>query len=490
MSSVATAECPVEPAPATGNQEIQELVTQVDPILQKAPTAPCNLQLSQEQITQQALALQQEALRLEQTEKDEATRQKHLEEWIGKNLDASIAGLMAAKLDLAQQLADYDRMVSDKQALETDPGLRASYEEYLRRQKTVTSLATIAALGRLPRPNDTAEMRRDREEALKLLRSPEVGLMHDQLRTVYQPSGPVTAYPMLRQERVPVFKNSNSAEVRSDDLIEANFQLVEASKKFLHSAKEKLSAQALERFREQDKTITREAITLGADLTEKEYHTFNRKLAAGYLAFETATWLVPVGRIGKVVGTKLGTTLVTEGAHSISALQALKTIWNSGKAIKTLSTTDKLRHMARFSAAGFTGGAIFGGRFAVAGKAIDSFGREEDFLCALANRYSRDGNSAKAAVSIGLLGAGIAGTAGLLPRIGLLIRGGFIIDGSAQTFQTLAAAQKLYAQGDTPGAIRELHRAGLVGYGTFTTLQSALTVRNSHIGEKPDAAQD
>lgn len=487
ISAAVRADCPTPSAALPAGGQAEALVGDLEPVLDRLNSSPCGIAVPPEKIAQHSLALQAEIERIEREEKTAEAREKRLGDWLSKNVDASTTSLLAARIDIAKQVADHDRMMADHAALESDPKLKVAYENYDKAQRTVLHMATLAAIGRMDRSNDSAETKSARAEAIRFLSQKDVGAIAYRAEPVYRPSNGMNPYGFPQNEQVPYFKESNSAELHSDELISRNLKLVEATTAFQKEARGKISPEAIDRFHEQQKTIVREAISLGSDLTETEFQQRNRNLAAGYLAFEAATWLIPVGRIGKVVGAKAGSA-IAGGAHSVSVMKSIKTLWNSGKALKTLTKAEKLRRMGQLSGAGFYTGAAFGGAYAVADKAIDSMGREEDFLCALAHRYQRDGNSAKAALVSGLIGAGGGGVASLAPRIGLLLGAGGIAHGGLQTDQNLMLAKQLYRSGDSAGAVRELARAGLVGGTTLAGVRSGLqSLRSSMPGAAPPA---
>jgi hypothetical protein len=484
-TSASGSDCPELSAPLPGEKEASALVDQLVEVTEKLPPppGPCGTAASpaatSEEIAKQAAAIQLAVERIEAENKIEADRQRKLEEWLSKNLDARMTGLFAARLDLARQIADHDRMVADREALDSHPKIRSAYDAYLKQEKVFTHLTNLVALGRLDRASDSNEVKRSRQESVRFLASPEVGIIGYRDEAVHQPSSSLSAWNLPRQQAVPYFKASNSPTPTADDVITQNQRLVEASGSFLKSAEGKISAEALQRFRDHGKSLVREGISLGADLSENEHTTTMRNAALGYLTFEAATWLIPVGRLGAAAGGRIGAAAVGTGAHSVSAVQAIKTVWNSGKALRTLSTTEKLQRMAKLSAAGAYSGAVIGGGYSVADKAIDAIGREDDYLCALAAKYEKDGGSARMAITSGLLGAGAGGGVALLPRLGLLLGGAGAGWGGHETTEALSQAQSLYRSGDEAGALRELSKAGLIGGTTLIGVRSSLRALRS-----------
>jgi len=319
---------------------------------------------------------------------------------------------------------------------------------------------------------------------VKFLSSADIGVLAFRNEPVHKTGSPLRSYPVLQTEAVPYFKASRSAEVSATEVIDRNLELVEAASAFHKAARGRISEEALRQFSDQNRAIVRDGISLGADLTEQEHLQNQRNIAAGYLAFEATTWLIPAGRIGAAIGGKAGAAATrAAGGQSVSAISALKTFWQSGKALRSMSTGEKLRRMRLLSSAGFYSGAVLGGAYSVAEKVIDSVGREQDFLCELAKRYERDGNSARAALVGGLIGAGGGGLASIAPRIGLLLGAGATTMGGAETAWTLEQAQALYEAGDSAGAVRELSRAGLTGAVTLSGVRSGLqSLRASAVG--------
>lgn len=481
VPATSLADCPEVSAPVPGEKETTELVDQLTDVMAQVPPppSPCGNEATPEEIAKKAAAIQLAVERIEAKNKTEADRQKKLEEWLSKNLDARMSGLFAARLDLARQIADHDRMVADREVLDSDPKIRGAYDAYLKQEKVFTHLTNLVALGRLDRGGDSEEVKSSRQESVRFLASPDVGVIGYRSEAVHQPSGSVSPWNFPRQEAVPYFKSSNSAEVRADEVISQNLRLIETSSAFVKSAEGKMSAEALNRFREHRKALVRDGISIGADLTENEHNRTMRNAALGYLTFEAATWIIPVGRLGAAAGGKIGAAVAGGGAHSVSAVQAIKTVWNSGKAIRSLSTAEKLQRMSKLSAAGAYSGAMIGGGYSVADKAIDAIGREEDYLCALASKYEKEGGSARMAITSGLIGAGAGGATAMLPRLGLLLGGAGAGWGGYETTDALARAQNLYRSGDEAGALRELSKAGLIGGTTLAGVRSGLRALRS-----------